>query len=162
MDYLMKCRNIQKKLSAYQDRELRPREQEEVSRHLLNCQSCREQYEKLERVWQTLGGLEEVRPVPWFYQQIVRRIDEPRERGSLPSFQQVLQILRAPAIVSVILMIGLLLGTYLGNVLVQSGFLPFQRNSVSYSQKGPFLSSLNVFDPVPPGTLADGYLQLMR
>ena len=35
MDSMMKCRNVQKKLSAYQDRELKPREQEEVSRHLL-------------------------------------------------------------------------------------------------------------------------------
>ncbi len=67
MDFMMRCRNVQKKLSAYQDRELKPREQEEVSRHLLDCQSCREQYEKLERVWQTLGELEEIRPDPWFY-----------------------------------------------------------------------------------------------
>jgi anti-sigma factor RsiW len=52
----MKCRNIQKKLSAYQDRELEPREQEQVRSHLLICRACREQVAELERVWQTLGG----------------------------------------------------------------------------------------------------------
>ena len=71
----MKCRSVQKKLSAYQDGELKPLEQEEISRHLLSCRSCREEYEKLERVWQTLGGLEEIRPDPWFYRQLVTKIE---------------------------------------------------------------------------------------
>ena len=76
----MKCRNVQKKLSAYQDRELEPQEQEQVRSHLLSCRACREQYEELERVWQTLGELEEIRPDPWFYRQLVRKIKEPREQ----------------------------------------------------------------------------------
>ena len=60
----MKCRNVQKKLSAYQDGELEPREQEQVRSHLLSCQVCREQFAEFERVWQTLGGLEEIHPDP--------------------------------------------------------------------------------------------------
>src|SRR4030042_3419727 len=84
MRYSMKCHNVQKKSSAYQDKELKPREQEEVSRHLLSCQSCREQYAELEWVWQTLGELEEIRPDTWFYRQIERKIKEPREQGLLP------------------------------------------------------------------------------
>ena len=103
MRYSMKCHSVQKKLSAYQDRELKPREQEEVSRHLLSCQSCREQYEKLERVWQTLGELEEIRPDPWFYRQLVRKIKEPREQGLLPTIERFFQLLRTPAIASILL-----------------------------------------------------------
>jgi predicted anti-sigma-YlaC factor YlaD len=126
MDFMMKCQNVQKKLSAYQDRELKLKEQEQVKSHLLNCQSCREQYEKLERVWQTLGEFKEIRPDPWFYPQLVRKVKEPRERGLLPGLQWVFPILRTPAIASIVLAIGILTGVYLGNIVARCDFLPFQ------------------------------------
>jgi predicted anti-sigma-YlaC factor YlaD len=155
----MKCHNAQKKFSAYQDRELKPREQEEISSHLLNCQSCREQYEKLERVWQTLRELEEIRPGPWFYPQLVRKVKEPRERGLLPGLQWVFPMLRTPAIASILLAIGILAGTYLGSILARHDLLPSQNDPLINSQ-GTLFSSLKVFDPAPPGTLAHGYLQM--
>jgi hypothetical protein len=161
MRYAMKCHKVQKKLSAYQDRELKHREQEEVSRHLLDCHSCSEQYEKLERVWETLGELGEIRPGPWFYPQIVRKIKEPRERGFLPTIERFFQLLRTPAIASFLLAIGILSGTYLGNILVRRDFFPFQPERPTYSQEVLF-DSLKAFDPAPPGTLAHGYLRIMN
>ena len=157
----MKCHNIQREFSAYQDGELKPTEQEKVSRHLLDCNSCREQYEKLERVWQTLGELEEIRPDPWFYRQLVRKIKEPRERGLLPTIERFFQLLRTPAIASFLLAIGILSGTYLGNILVRRDFFPFQPERPTYSQEVLF-DSLKAFDPAPPGTLARGYLRIMN
>jgi predicted anti-sigma-YlaC factor YlaD len=156
----MKCHRVQKKLSAYQDKELKLQEQEEVRKHLLNCQPCREQYEKLERTWQALGQLEEIRPDPWFYPQLVRKVKEPRERSLLPGLQWVFPILRTPAIASILLAIGILAGTYLGNILVRCDFLPFQPEQPTYSQEALF-DSLKAFDPAPPGTLAHGYLQMV-
>ena len=156
----MKCHSVQKKLSAYQDRELKPREQEEITGHLLSCQSCREQYEKLEQVWQTLGEFEEIRPDPWFYPQLVKKVKEPRERGLLPGLQWVFPILRTPAIASIVLAVGIVAGAYLGNTLVRCDFLPFQPERPTYSQEVLF-DSLKVFDPAPPGTLAHGYLQMV-
>ena len=156
----MRCRNIQKKLSAYQDKELRPGEQEEISRHLLNCRSCREQYERLEQTWQALGELEGIRPDPWFYPQLVRRIGEPREQGLLATLQHVFHLLCAPAIASVLLAVGIVVGVYFGNVMVQSDFLPFRQTPAGYSQEA-FLDSLRVFDAAPPGTLAHGYMQVV-
>jgi anti-sigma factor RsiW len=154
----MKCRNIQKKLSAYQDRELEPREQEQVRSHLLICRACREQFAELERVWQTLEGLEEIHPDPWFYRQVVRKVKEPRERGLLRGLQWVFQKLPAPAIASIILIIGLLAGTYLGSILARYDLFPFQSNPVSASRG--VLTSMRVFDPAPPGTLAEGYYRM--
>ena len=156
----MKCRNVQKKLSAYQDRELEPKEQERVRSHLLSCRDCREQFAELERTWQTLGELKEIHPDPWFYSKVVRKIKEPRERGFLPGLQWVFQILRTPAIASILLIIGILAGTYLGNILARSDLFPFQPAQPTYSQEA-FLDSLKVFDPAPPGTLAHGYLQMV-
>jgi anti-sigma factor RsiW len=161
----MKCRIVQKKLSAYQDKELELREQEEVTSHLLNCRACREQYENLGQVWQTLGELEEIRPDPWFHRQLVRKIKEPRERVLVPTLQHVFPLLRTPAIASILLAIGILTGTYLGNVVVRCDFLPFQPNrttySKAYSQEVVF-DSLKVFDPAPPGTLAYGYFRMVN
>jgi anti-sigma factor RsiW len=156
---MMKCRSVQKKLSAYQDRELEPKEQEQVRKHLLSCRACREQHEKIERVWQTLGGVEEIYPDSWFYRQIVRKIKEPRERGLLPNLQWVFQMFRAPAIASIILIIGLVAGSYLGSILARSDLFPFQSNPVSDSQG--VLTSMRVFDPAPPGTLAEGYYRMV-
>jgi predicted anti-sigma-YlaC factor YlaD len=156
----MKCRTVQKKLSAYQDRELEPLEQEQVTGHLLSCRACREQYAELERVWQTLGELEEIRPDQWFYRQLVRKIKEPREQGLSPALQRVFQLLRPPAIVSIILIIGLMAGTYLGSILARCDLFPFQNNLLSNSQGG-FFASMKVFDPAPPGTFAEGYLRMV-
>jgi len=156
----MKCHSVQKKLSAYQDRELEPKEQEKVRSHLLSCRACREQFAELERVWQTLGGVEEIHPDPWFYRQVVGKIKEPHERGLLPGLQWVFQMLRAPAVASILLAIGILAGTYLGNILVQCDFLPFQSERSTYSQEALF-DSLKAFESAPPGTLAHGYLQMV-
>jgi anti-sigma factor RsiW len=156
----MKCSKVQKKLSAYQDRELEPKEQERVRGHLLSCQACREQYAELDRIWQTLGELKEIHPDPWFYSQLVIKIREPRERGFLPGLQWVFQGIRTPAIASILLAIGILAGAYLGNILIRCDFLPFQPERPTYSQEALF-DSLKVFDPVPPGTLAHGYLQMV-
>lgn len=159
MRYAMKCRSFQKKLSACQDRELKPGEQEEISRHLRSCLSCREQYEKLERVWQTLGEMEEIRPDPWFYRQLLGKIREPREQVGRSTIEWFSPLWRAPVIVSILLIVGILAGTYLGKILVRSDFLPFQPDRMSYSQEALF-DSLKAFDPAPPGTLAHGYLQM--
>jgi anti-sigma factor RsiW len=161
MDFMMRCRNVQKKLSAYQDRELESQEQKQVTSHLQSCRSCREQYEKFERVWQTLEQLQEIRSDPWFYPQVIRKIKEPRERGLLPTIERFLQLLRTPAIASILLTIGILSGTYLGNILVRCDFFPFQPERPTYSQEGLF-DSLKAFDPAPPGTLAHGYLQMVN
>lgn len=155
----MKCRSVQKKLSAYQDGELEPKEQERVRSHLLNCRACRNQFAELERVWQTLGGVEEIHPDPWFYRQVVGKIKEPHERGLLPNLQWVFQISRTPAIASIILIIGLLAGSYLGSILARCDLFPFQSSPVSDSQG--VLTSVKAFDPAPPGTLAEGYLRMV-
>jgi predicted anti-sigma-YlaC factor YlaD len=154
----MNCHSVQKKFSAYQDKELKPQEQEGVRSHLLSCRSCREQYAELERVWKIVGQLEEIHPDPWFYRQVVRRIEEPHKQALLPTLQHVFRLFRTPVAVSIILIIGLLAGTYLGSILARCDLFPFQTNPASDSQA--VLTSMRVFDPAPPGTLAEGYFRM--
>ena len=155
----MKCRNVQKKLSAYQDNELETHGREQVKKHLLSCQSCREQYVEFERVWQILGELQEIPPDTRFYNQLIRKINQPHPQGLLPALQQVFQVLPSPAVASIILVIGIVLGAYLGNFLVRYDFLPFHRSVAS--SEGTLINSLRVFDPAPPGTLSERYFRMV-
>jgi predicted anti-sigma-YlaC factor YlaD len=157
MRYPMKCSKIQKKLSAYQDRELEPKVREQVRSHLLSCQSCREQFAELERVWQTLEGLEEIHPDPWFYPQLVRKIKEPRDQRLSPSLQWVPRLFPGPVIVFILLVVGILTGTYLGNILAQSNIFLLRYEHASET----VLTSMRAFDPAPPGTLAEGYFRMV-
>ena len=152
----MKCSKVHKKLSAYQDGELEPQEQEQVRSHLLSCRACRERFAGLERVWQTLGGLEEIHPDPWFYRQVVRKIKEPREQCLFPSLQWVPRLLPAPVIVFMLLVVGILTGTYLGKTLAQSNIFLLHYEQASET----VFNSMRVFDPASPRTLAEGYYRM--
>jgi predicted anti-sigma-YlaC factor YlaD len=153
----MKCHIVQKKLSAYQDRELELREQEQVTSHLLSCRTCREQYAEFERVWQTLGGLEEIHQDPWFYRQVVRKIKEPREQRLFPGLQWVPRLLPASVIAFILLVVGILTGTYLGNILSQSNIFLLHYEQASET----VFTSMRVFDPAPPGTLSERYFRMV-
>ena len=154
----MKCRNVQKKFSPYQDRELEPREQEQVTSHLLSCRACREQFVELERIWEALGELPEVQVDPFFYQRLTRRMDE-LPKHFLPVFEGFFQSLRVP-VYALILFIGILVGTYLGNFLTRDGLFRTDQAS-SHPEEMTDLISLRVFDPLPPGTLGDGYVRMV-
>jgi len=139
---------------------MEPGDSEQVRNHLLSCRVCHERRAELERVWQTLGELQEIHPDPWFYRQVVRKIKEPREQGLLPALQHVFGLFRAPVAVSIILIIGLVAGSYLGSLLARCDLFPFQNNPLSDS-RGTFFTSMRVFDPAPPGTLAEGYFRMV-
>jgi len=155
----MKCHTIEEKLSAYQDGELSVSDREQVERHLAGCHSCREQRVKLQQTWQALGEMAEIRPSLGFYKQVSQKIGQASEKGVFETSRWGswwVRALPSSALASVILAIGILCGTYIGNSLFQFG--PFHNAS---SSEGGFLTSLRVFDPAPPGTLADSYERLL-
>jgi anti-sigma factor RsiW len=156
----MKCPQVQKRFSAFQDGELKPQEQERVSKHLESCSGCRERYAEIEEVWQALGDFKEVLPEPGFYRQLVKKINESNETRSPGDFQWLFQFFSSPWATSTLLIVGILIGTFLGNILVKSDLFPFQQNRVAHSQAANEVFSLRAFDPIPPGTLGDKYLRL--
>jgi hypothetical protein len=106
-----------------------------------------------------VGQLEEIHPDPWFYRQLVGKIKEPHERALLPTLQYVFRLLRPPVAASIILVIGLLAGTYLGSILARHDIFPFRSNPAS--EPRGVIASMRVFDPAPPGTFAEGYLRMV-
>lgn len=155
----MKCHKIETKLSAYQDGELSASEKEQVERHLAGCHACREQHVKLQQVWKNLGEIAEIRPTPGFYERVSQKIDQAPERRVWDSLwgNWRLKAYPSPAIVSVLLAIGILCGALIGNSFVN--IHPLHSTTV-HAEEG-VLSSLRVFGPVPPGTLADNYERLL-
>jgi hypothetical protein len=75
----MKCRDIQKKLSAYLEGIVSSKEKEGVENHLSSCQTCRKAFEELKRTDALVKGLEQVEPPPWFTQKIMSRVRAEQE-----------------------------------------------------------------------------------
>jgi anti-sigma factor RsiW len=156
----MKCKDIQKRLSAYQDGELGPRERDLIAGHLKECQSCQGELAKLERAWRVLEGLPEIQPEPDFYRQVVRKINGSCEPRRFPWLKEVFQLF-SPMAACTLLVIGLLVGTFAGNYLAGSGLISFQSPQAGKISEAIEVVSFQAFDPVPPGTLGDGYLRIV-
>jgi len=156
----MKCRQVQEKLSAFQDGELKLRAQEKVREHLKSCPACRERYEEMEKIWQALGDFKEIIPEPGFYGQLVKKINESHETPFPVGLQWLSQSFSSSWVTCTLLFIGILAGTFLGNILAKTDLFPLQQNQFSHSQAAIEVFSLRAFDPIPPGTLGGRYLQM--
>jgi len=157
----MKCKDIQKRLSAYQDGELKPKEQERIAKHLRDCRACQAEFARLERVWQVLEGLPEIQPDPDFYGQVIKKINVPYERRPLTGFQWVSQVFSTSLAGCTVLIAGVLIGSFLGNFLAGSDIFPFRPSMARKTLEAVEVVSFRVFDPVPPGTLGDGYIRMV-
>jgi anti-sigma factor RsiW len=156
----MKCSEVQERLSAFQDGELKPQERERISEHLESCPACRERHAGMEKVWQALEDFKEIPPEPGFYGQLVKKINESNETPSRTGFHWGFQLISSPWAASTLLIAGILIGTFLGNILVKNDLFPFQQNQAAHSQAAIEIFSLKAFDPIPPGTLADKYIRM--
>ncbi len=154
----MKCRKVEKRLSAYQDGEVSEGERLLIKAHLADCPECSKQYKELQQVWETLDNLPDIQAAPGFYSGIHRRISDPRKDRSGVRIRRLFQVLPSPLAVGAPLLVGLLMGIYLGSVLLEEGLPPLQRHQPSHDHVS--LASIRTFDAVPPGTLAHGYLAM--
>ena len=152
----MDCHSVVSRLSAYQDNELTVADREAIESHLSGCPSCNEQYLKLQQAWEALGSLPDLNVSPGFYGQIRRRLNDTRNGPiQAPTYDGWLQRLVPTSAVASLVAVGIVLGVVAGNSLVKGTPAPtsFHEDSL--------LSSLSVFDPVPPGSVADGLSRLM-
>jgi hypothetical protein len=114
----------------------------------------------MEKVWQAIGDFKEILPEPEFYGQLVRKINYSDQTRFPVCFSWFFQIFSSPWATSTLLIVGILVGTFLGNILAKSDLFPFQQSQASHSQVAIEVFSLKVFDPIPPGTLADKYMRM--
>ena len=157
----MRCHRIQKRLAAYQDGEIGEKARERIAAHLEGCPACRSVYAELEQAWQLMEKIPEIKASPGFERRLFERINAVPKSRSRWRFLWIPWIYRAypaPAMAAVLLIVGTVLGGYLGNTLV-SGFssAPAQ---VHASRAGTDIVSFRAFSAAPPGTLGDGYLRM--
>ncbi len=157
----MRCHRIQKRLAAYQDGEVGGKEKERIATHLEACPACRSAYAGLEQAWRSLEKIPEIQASSGFERCLFERINtvpEPRSWWRFPWVSWIYRAYPAPAMAVVVLLVGAVLGGYLGNALV-SGFssAPAQ---VQAARADTDIVSFRAFSTAPPGTLGDGYLRM--
>jgi predicted anti-sigma-YlaC factor YlaD len=156
---VMNCRQIRKKLSAFQDGELSAGERTQVSTHLCNCPSCRSVYAELEDVWQSLNMINEIEPSPGFNRNLYWKIHAPADQCQKQWFPRFWQLFPANVFTVVLLLTGLVLGAFLGDAFVTVG--PWSiTHQTSYSRTPADFDSFKVFAPLPPGTLGNSYIRM--
>ena len=154
------CQSIGKKLSAYQDGEVGTAEKKAIEAHLRTCEACTKQHEVLLQTYQTLRSLPEIEPTPELSRQIVYRATSGQEGFWVRALGQAMRLLPAPAAMAAVAVAGLLLGAMLGHYLIQGQFRPAGTFSAVHSGQALTLASVRAFDATPPGSFAEGYLQL--
>jgi anti-sigma factor RsiW len=157
----MKCRHIQKRLSAYQDGELRADEKDRVKAHLMDCPECTKLYERFVHTWDALGDAPHIQPGPEFNLQLRGRISGAGRKRFIPRLQPAFQILPSQLAMAALLFMCAAMGIYLGNVLFEESLISFQGRQTGSAQEHVSLSSIKTFDTIPPGTLAHGYLKMV-
>jgi anti-sigma factor RsiW len=157
----MRCHRIQKRLATYQDGEVGGKERERIAAHLEGCPACRSAYAELEQAWQSLEKIPEIQASPGFERRLFERINavpEPCSRWRFPWVSWIDRAYPASAMAVVLLLVGTVLGGYLGNALVSG--LSSAPAQVHASHVGTDIVSFRVFSAAPPGTLGDGYLRM--
>lgn len=156
----MSCRNIRKRLSAYQDRELSSDEQVRIKSHLQGCPECSALYAAFQHTWEVLGEVPEIAPAPAFYPALRRKIAGLNDRRFIPKLRQVFQFLPTPLTTVPLVLAGLVIGAYTGNFFFQESLISLKGHQPRYSQLDVSLVGIRAFDPIPPGTLAHGYVRI--
>ena len=154
------CRNIRKKLSAYQDRELGPAEKDAIEAHLRTCEACRKKHEALLQTYRMLRSLPEIEPAPGLSRRIVDNVTWAQEPFWIRTLGEAFRLLPARAAIVTLAASGLIIGTMLGNLLTEGQFDSSPSLSVSFSDQALTLASVRVFDATPPGSFSGGYLKL--
>jgi anti-sigma factor RsiW len=157
----MRCHRIQKRLAAYQDGEIGGEERDRISAHMEGCPACRSANAELEQAWQRLEKIPEIQASAGFERRLFERINavpEPRSRWRFPWVSWIYRAYPASAMAAVLLLVGTVLGGYLGNALVSG--LSSAPAQVQASRAGTDIVSFRAFSAAPPGTLGDGYLRM--
>jgi len=76
----MNCKKASRLLSAYQDRELTPAQEQEVERHLRDCHACRTEWDGLQELVGSLKRLPPPASDPYFPTKVMAGLQVNRAR----------------------------------------------------------------------------------
>lgn len=115
----MKHKQIEEKLILYLDGVLSGREMSTFQEHLEHCSNCRKKLDLLAGVWRAEAAVKRENPSPFLWTRLEARIDQyERNKNLFTDFFEQLVRLARPAVTLSMLVGGILLGVYLGNIPV--------------------------------------------
>jgi hypothetical protein len=106
----VKCRKIQKRLSAWMDGELEPQVRSAVDAHLADCDQCRSRLAALQNAWDLAGMLPEPDSAPFLYTRIRARLESEKAVQWFAGIRRIL----VPVSMAAMLALGFWLGSFLG------------------------------------------------
>jgi anti-sigma factor RsiW len=139
----MECERIRRKLSPFLDGELTDEESHFVAAHLENCSSCAQECEELERLGELLSNLEPAAAPAYLYRRVEEKAGRPVSESLWPRL--VRRFVYAP--VAAALLVGVLIGTHLGQNISEK--------LTTGDEDAPVTTDLGDY---PPVSLADVYL----
>jgi predicted anti-sigma-YlaC factor YlaD len=155
----MDCDFIRKNLVDIVERKLPAETQEEIDAHTRSCNGCAGLVERFAQFWQALEQPSRIEPSPDFWIRLQRRIHEPggKEAQAIPLLLGRAAWLR-PAAAVAILVLGILVGNYLGNFLAWGGLNSFGQQQSSTQTEQLFDYYLGGLDDFPTGSVGEFYV----
>lgn len=86
----MDCREIKQLIPIFLDHELSSDDQHLVAAHLRVCAACRAEARALEKSWEVLGELDEIKPEPQYINRFWRALD-----ARMPWYEKMLKDVQA-------------------------------------------------------------------
>ncbi|WP_084158904.1 anti-sigma factor family protein [Solidesulfovibrio alcoholivorans] len=152
------CALFRQKLAAFADGEMSADWREKIESHLATCPECRQALSELRSLSQTLEDPISVRTRPDFTQDVLRKVNS----GACPHrhdwFHSWGKAFPAPAGIALAAMLGLALGGWLGHSLVGIDGHLLDGTLARTATQSATIEALDIFSPMPKGTLAHGYL----
>ena len=130
----MKCKEVQKSLSVYQDGRLNPDQEISLKDHLSGCAACQKEERALSEVRSALKSLESVEPSPDFKARLWERIRQEEELEKNPwmrlmHMRHEQRYLARPAFALTSLILAAWLGTLAALKLMPQDFIYRQYKS---------------------------------
>jgi len=152
----MNCAAIRNKLSALEDGEVAPALRFEIETHLAVCSDCRQAQSELHHLWQVMEAAIPPPPRPDFSQEIMGRLTVKKESRLINWGRAFGFMFPTPTVMAVIVVLGLLIGGWVGRTAMEG------KATIATAQgQAAVLEAMDVFTPVPKGSLAQSYILLV-
>ena len=155
----MNCREIKRKLSAYQDKELPDSQLAEIEEHLRTCANCSSAFYEMSQVWELLSNVETIERAPFFWTRLSQRMSQ--QDGKQPGWKIIfepVQKLSFSVLIAGLIIVGLVFGIYLGQDIYQHSQVTSA--PVTEQEIDPVFP-LDSFDDFPEQSVAQVYVTLL-
>ena len=150
----MRCRTVQRKLSAFLDGEVPEKMTSQITEHLSGCPACREEAASLSAVWKGLEEMREIDPSPYFWTRLNARIAQAERRRFSPD--RVWRML-SRTLVPVTGVTAAVIGLWIGGALYDV-YQPDRTDEWDQVASALYLDTLDDF---PAQSIGSAYMELV-